>query len=375
MLLWAGIDPRSSPAAGRRRRGTPLAVANISQSSSRPLADVASQYIRDHTRGGGGAWKPGTVRSYVPAINGFLAWARSAGVVTVDQLDAKMLSRFRAHVLAAPRRSKQRGGGLQDVVDTTERKAASSVNRPFRAIATMLQVLRAAGEIELSSDAIKDNLKQVPLKKAKPVPMMPEQIRKLLAACRKYDDEWEPAISPLVIAMLLSGLRIGEALNLTWSDVNLRELTIRVAPENKTGEERTVDMRVSPALVRLLTSMRGDKKLGHERVFVQTPATANTARKYLIKKCGAPAFLWSTQHSRAGKRSAPNLRSTCSSYLASAPGIYGGASAKRSAEQLGHSVTIAEKHYHGVLRSIPADATTLEAAMEIEAELELMLEA
>jgi integrase len=174
--------------------------------------------------------------------------------------------------------------------------------------------------------------------------------------------------------MLLSGMRIGEAMNLTWIDVNFRELTIRVAPENKTAEERTVDMRVSPVLVRLLKSMRGDKR-GHERVFEQTPATANTARKYLIKKCGAPAFLWSTQHSRAGKRSAPNLRSTCSSYLASAPGIYGGASAKRSAEQLGHSVTIAEKHYHGVLRSIPADATTLEAAMEIEAELELMLEA
>jgi integrase len=372
MMLWAGIDPRSSP-AGRRRKAPAVVVVSEPITGSRALADVAAQYIRDHTCGGEAAWKEGTVRSYVSAINMFLAWAGDAGVVTVDQLDAKALGRFRAHVLAAPRRTKQRGACRKGVADTTHRKSASAINRPFRSIATMLQKLRAAGEISLSRDAIKDNLKQVPIKQVKPDPLMPEQIRQLLAACRKYDDEWEPPIGPFVIFMLLTGMRLGEAMNLTWADVNIREQTIRVIAENKTGTERTVDMRVSPALVRLLTTMRGDK-LGHKRVFEQTKATAKDARKYLIEKCGAPPFLWSTQHSRSGgKRSVPNLRSTCSSYLASAPGIYGGASAKRSAEQLGHSITIAEKHYLGALRSIPKKARTLEAAMEIAAELNRLL--
>jgi hypothetical protein len=37
-----------------------------------------------------------------------------------------------------------------------------------------------------------------------------------------------------------------------------------------------------------------------------------------------------------------------------------------SARQLGHSVTVAEKHYLGVVRGIPREARTLEAAMQIE---------
>jgi hypothetical protein len=36
--------------------------------------------------------------------------------------------------------------------------------------------------------------------------------------------------------------------------------------------------------------------------------------------------------------------------------------------QLGHSVIVAEKHYAGLIRGIPIEARTLEAAMQIEAE-------
>jgi integrase len=86
---------------------------------------------------------------------------------------------------------------------------------------------------------------------------------------------------------------------------------------------------------------------------------------------GAPPFLFSTRHSRAGDAapSAPTLRSTCGCYLANAPAIFGAASVYRAAAQLGHSVQVAERHYLGTLRRIPASATTLEAAMEIEAAL------
>jgi hypothetical protein len=37
-----------------------------------------------------------------------------------------------------------------------------------------------------------------------------------------------------------------------------------------------------------------------------------------------------------------------------------------SARQLGHSVTVAEQHYLGVIRGIPREARTLEHAMQIE---------
>lgn len=58
-------------------------------------------------------------------------------------------------------------------------------------------------------------------------------------------------------------------------------------------------------------------------------------------------------------------RSTCGCYLANAPGIFAVASAFRAAQQLGHSIAVAERHYLGTLRSIPKDATTIEAAMQI----------
>jgi hypothetical protein len=51
---------------------------------------------------------------------------------------------------------------------------------------------------------------------------------------------------------------------------------------------------------------------------------------------------------------------------ASLIGHFGAASAYRSAKQLGHSVAVAEKHYLGLVREIPATARTLETAMQID---------
>jgi len=59
------------------------------------------------------------------------------------------------------------------------------------------------------------------------------------------------------------------------------------------------------------------------------------------------------------------LRHTCATYLTCAPGIYGAASAYMSARQLGHSVGVAQRHYLGLVRGIPREATTLEEAMGI----------
>jgi hypothetical protein len=63
------------------------------------------------------------------------------------------------------------------------------------------------------------------------------------------------------------------------------------------------------------------------------------------------------------------LRQTCGTYLTNAPGIFGAASAYRSAKQLGHSVAVAERHYVGLVRGIPRDARTLEGAMQVEAQV------
>ena len=47
----------------------------------------------------------------------------------------------------------------------------------------------------------------------------------------------------------------------------------------------------------------------------------------------------------------------------------------RLGEMLRHSVQVAEAHYVGLLRGIPPEARTLEAAMQIEAELRALVDA
>jgi hypothetical protein len=79
-------------------------------------------------------------------------------------------------------------------------------------------------------------------------------------------------------------------------------------------------------------------------------------------KRGAPEFTWQ------------KLRRTCGCFLTCAPGIFGGASAFMSAKQLGHSVAVAERHYVGVVRGIPPEARTLEAAMGITPQMKAIEE-
>lgn len=78
----------------------------------------------------------------------------------------------------------------------------------------------------------------------------------------------------------------------------------------------------------------------------------DAARKRLVGvDFGAPALDWQV------------LRVTCASYLVNAPGIYGAAAVFLASRCLGHSTTVADRHYRGIVKGIPASATTLEEAM------------
>lgn len=340
------------------------------------LAAIVDLYVAERSPG----WKPSTRATYLSAIGTFKAWADRERIRLAEDLDADKLARLRAHLVTLPRRTKAKGGSRKDVVSTGDRRSASAINCDLRAVKTMLQALRVAGRLPAitSSDTIRENLGAVEADVAKPKPLKPAAIAKLLAACERHDAEtfaktrggdtgaprFEP-IGPLAALMLLSGMRLGEALALEWSDVDLEEGELLVRA-GKTGRERAVDLGVTPALAKLLAAMRLASG-GKGRLFpAHTQVTVGDARRRLIAEYGAPAFLWSTRNSRPGERSAPTLRSTCGCYLACAPAIFGGASVYMSAAHLGHSVQVAEKHYLGTLKRIPKEATTIEAAMGIE---------
>ena len=377
-LVADGADPQAIKQA---RRSAPR---------GKKLEEVIDQYVEERSPG----WAKTTATTYRSAIRTFGVWAKASRVLLAADLTADKLASFRAYSVALPRRGKKRGGTRGEVASTGEKREAASVNCELRVVKTMLQALRVAQRLPgiKSSDDITDNMPLLPVDQTKPQPFKPAALRKLLNACVRYDAEtWKmtreehqgdrpvgttPKHEPLTLLflfMLLSGCRLGEALRVTWEDVDLEEREIRVI--YKTHKERLLDLGMTPALARLLAIMRL-RSGGKGRVFADhTAETAANGRRRLIKDFGAPAFLWSTRFSRGGKRSPPTLRSTCGCYLTCAPGIFGGASVYMSAAQLGHSVAVAEKHYLGTLKRIPKAASTVEAAMEIEAEVQAILDA
>jgi integrase len=242
----------------------------------------------------------------------------------------------------------------------------------------------------LSSDDLRDGLKKLPATVERGDYLKPNELQKLLSACLRHDEETFAAtreehaglrplgsterydsIAPFVVTVLLTGMRFSGCLSLDWREVDLEALDndgqtvgeIRPRKGSRTKRTGVIGLEVSPALRKLLAAMHL-KSGGKGAVFALTRGTAKASAKRLIKEFGAPAgFTWQA------------LRRTCGTYLTNAPGIFGAASAYRSAKQLGHSVQVAEKHYVDVARGIPRDARTLEAAMQIEEQLRRVIDA
>jgi integrase len=353
-----------------------------------PVTTALEDYLRDAER----RLRPKTVQTYQLAIGRFEAWAKAEGIETTTELTPAALHSLRKHLIAAPKLRAQQGArGRGKHAATTERRSAVSINREFRSLKTVLTAWRKAELLpNLHRDDISDALAALPVPREQPVFYSASELRKLLEAAQRHDAACfaetreehagrRPrgstpryvAIAPFVAFVLLTGMRRSEALAVPWSAVDLDALDhegravgeIRLtAAITKTNRARTVGLEVSPALRRTLAAMR--LRAGKTpRVFHgYTPDLVDAARRRLVADYGAPEFTWQ------------GLRSTCSTYLTNAPGIFGAATVFLSAKQLGHSVQVAERHYLGVHRGIPRDARTLEAAMQIEKALSKLVD-
>ncbi|MCW8141618.1 MAG: hypothetical protein KIT58_22165, partial [Planctomycetota bacterium] len=289
----------------------------------------------------------------------------------------------------------------------------TTTNKRLRAVSTFLTHLRRLGLTpRLTSDDIADGLR--PLKQPRPLPtcLRPAEIRELVLAAMRHDaDRFDltreekargltvgetlrhPPIAPFLLTVLLTGMRAGEALALKTAALYLDAVAgtggageIVLRPEEvKTAHARAVDLVVSPILKQLLGALKfragdapylfgGAAPLGRDVIEAARKRLVGTTTRRASdandggepngrdgRGYGAPRFTW--QH----------LRQTCGSFLTNAPGIFGAASAFKSARQLGHSVQVAERHYLGVVH-VPPDARTLEAAMGIEQEVSEIVE-
>lgn len=373
-LQWA-----KAKAKALAERRAELARGAVRMTGATVAAEV-DRYFEDHPH-----LRDKTLRTYRDAAAKLVKWCGDHGVRSVDTLDRARLLAFRASLIAEPKHGERKGLARGKAAPTEAKRSAHSVNRELRAVGTVLNYLRKAGRLpRLGTDDIADGLERLRAPREPIAFLRAPEIARLLEAALAHDAEkfeitreehlglrpvgttprYTP-IAPAVFGALATGMRLGELVRVSWKDVDLEakgedgkragEIVVR-GESSKTGIGRVIDLAVSPALRRLLEAMRPDGREALEGpVFGVTYDEATAAGKRLVKAFEAPeGFSWQA------------CRRTAGTFLTNAPGIFGAASAYRSARQLGHSVTVAERNYLGVVRGISPEARTLEAAMGIE---------
>jgi integrase len=317
-----------------------------------------------------------TIVGYRKAAARFLAWARLAGVRSCDDLSKGRLLKFRSAVATSLRTSPVKGGRRgQRRAEEGKRISDFTVNGVLAPMRTILGYLADREFFPYLNDAdLRRGLKKESATVEGIEFLDQSEILALVKAAGAHDTitfaetreehagskprggtRRYTSVQPLVFVLLLSGMRLNEALTLTWGAIRWAGPgSIRLpGSRSKTKRYRRIDLSVSPMLRKILEILHEPNADPKGRVLEITPHEAKAAALRL-RKLGAPeAFTWQA------------LRRTCSTFLNCAPGIFGAASAHRSAKQLGHSVAVAEEHYADLVVVDPS-ARTLEAAMGID---------
>jgi len=342
------------------------------------LSDALDRYFKDHPH-----LKARTRQIYRAVADKLIEHCGRR--FSADALNGPRLMAFRSTLMRETRRVHVRGGKRGALKATNVQRAPATVNAELRALGTVLGYLRRLGLLpRLTSDALRDGLQKLKAPPKRIHYLKPHELQKLLDAGLRHDADTfaatreehagkrEPGTTPrytpittIVAAALMTGMRFGALVDLQWDHVDLEALDHdgrvvgEIVPPGGSHTKRTgvIGLEVSPALRKMLAAMQL-RTVGKGSVFGLTRDEANAALRRLAVEYGGPSgSTWQT------------FRRTCGTYLTNAPGIFGAASAYRSAKQLGHSVAVAERHYVDLIRGIPPTARTLEAAMQVEQQM------
>jgi integrase len=235
--------------------------------------------------------------------------------------------------------------------------APSTRNFHLAVAGAWLQWSRRRGWLpRVSGDAIRDSLRRERAPREAIKVLQPAEIRQLLDACMRHDEQERTPIAPFVLVVLGSGMRLAECEGLRWEEVDTRAKCIRLgAARAKTKAHRVITLEESPATLAALAALRLRSGSG-ERVFPRaTRNVVETIRRQRLQRFGAPAG-WGWH----------DLRRTHGSLLACS-GLLGAGSSFLVARKLGHGVQVAERHYLHAYVDLPK-GTTLEQVGGFEAE-------
>jgi site-specific recombinase XerD len=325
--------------------------------SSTPILEAAQGWLATYP-------DPRTRETYGESCQAFVEWAADRGIKTFDDVSKGTLKSFRDDLY-------------------TDELQATTLNKKLRSLRTFLVwVIDSELAPKLHTDdlsALKKWKEKVELRAY----LDPQQVQKVFEAVERHDNDchamtrdektegrrrrrgstpkFDP-LMPLLVLISLSGLRLKEAVQLTWEhfdadklDVDRKTIGELYVPATiaKTKKARRIPLDHSPALRRYLIQ-RKLQTGGEGTIAGVTYDQAAKGLKRIRAIYGAPStFSWQA------------MRRTVSTFLTSAPNIFGAASHALSASRLGHSWKIAEAHYADDAAGISADARTLEDALGI----------
>jgi len=176
--------------------------------------------------------------------------------ITVEEVDRYRREKVRESKAVAAARQRQLTLPKKDRKRLARPLSNGSINKTIRLLAAILEQAGEYGYLDRNPARGRKRL----LKEDKPrrTYLQPEQVATLLSAAGKLDAEARKGDTgrrrPLLATLTLAGLRIGEALDLRWRDMNLNARRLRITAAKTDAGVREVD--VTPALQRLLTEYR-----------------------------------------------------------------------------------------------------------------------
>ncbi|HET9591588.1 MAG TPA: site-specific integrase [Solirubrobacterales bacterium] len=176
--------------------------------------------------------------------------------ITVEEVDRYRREKVRESKAVTAARQRQLAMPERDRKRLVRPLSNGSINKTIRLLAVVLEQAVEYGYLDRNPAKGRKRL----LKEDKPTRsyLQPDQVAALLSAAGKIDADAREGDTrrrrPLLATLTLAGLRISEALDLRWRDVNLDARRLRVAAAKTDAGVREVDL--TPALQELLADYR-----------------------------------------------------------------------------------------------------------------------